>query len=209
MGSIPTLGTQMINLILGIVAIVGYLYLSWRTLRDNYREEDIVAFSWVALLFFLVGGRLTYGFEHWGDWAGRGITWLEFWKIYEFNIWGGTTLWLSFALLISKDKDWKAWAFLENSLLSFWFLLTMFGVITRDWKLLLALSGAYGLSLWLKEKYRSLIWYKSGKKGFLFFWFFFCFWLIFAFITKIWWLLAFCLLFGVGLFILGDDKFSK
>ncbi len=199
----------MINLILGIVAIVGYLYLSWRTLRDNYREEDIVAFSWVALLFFLVGGRLTYGFEHWGDWAGRGITWLEFWKIYEFNIWGGSTLWLSFALLISKDKDWKAWAFLENSLLSFWFLLTMFGVITRDWKLLLALSGAYGLSLLLKKKYRSLIWYKSGKKGFLFFWFFFCFWLIFTFITKIWWLLAFCLLFGMGLFILGDDKFSK
>jgi len=42
----------MINLILGTVAIVGYLYLSWRTLRENYQEEDIIAFSWVALLFF-------------------------------------------------------------------------------------------------------------------------------------------------------------
>lgn len=196
-------------IILGIVAIVGYLYLSWRTLRDNYQEEDIVAFSWVALLLFLVGGRLAYGFWHWGDWVGRGINWLEFWKIGELNILGGGLLWLSFALLISKDKDWKVWAFLENSLFSFWFLLTMFGIIIKDWKLVVALGGALGLSFILKKKYRSLVWYKSGKKGFLFFWFFFCFWLILAIISKIWWLLGFSLLFASGLFILGDDKFSK
>jgi len=199
----------MINLILGIVAIVGYLYLSWRTLRDNYQEEDIVAFSWVALLLFLVGGRLAYGFWHWGDWVGRGINWLEFWKIGELNILGGGLLWLCFALLISKDKGWKVWAFLENSLVSFWFLLTMFGVIIKDWKLVVALGGALGLSFILKKKYRSLVWYKSGKKGFLFFWFFFCFWLILAIISTIWWLLGLSLLFAIGLFILGDDKFSK
>lgn len=196
-------------IILGIVAIVGYLYLSWRTLRDNYQEEDIVAFSWVALLLFLVGGRLAYGFWHWGDWVGRGINWLEFWKIGELNILGGGLLWLSFAILISKDKNWKVWAFLENSLVSFWFLLTMFGVIIKDWKLVVALGGALGLSFILKKKYRSLVWYKSGKKGFLFFWFFLCFWLILAIISKIWWLLGFSLLFASGLFILGDDKFSK
>ena len=199
----------MINLILGTVTIVGYLYLSWRTLRENYQEEDIIAFSWVALLFFLVGGRLTYGFWHWGDWMGRWITWLEFWKINQLNIWGGGALWLSFALLISKDKGWKVWAFLENSLISFWFLLTMFGVIIRDWKLVVALAGALGLSFVLKKRYRSITWYKSGKKGFLFFWFFFCFWLIFAIISKIWWLLGLSLLFASGLFILGNDKFSK
>lgn len=199
----------MINLILGIIAILGYLYISWRTLRDNYQEEDIVAFSWVALLLFLVGGRLVYGFWHWGDWLGRGITWLEFWKIYEFNIWGGSALWLCFALLISKDKDWKVWAFLENALVSFWFLLSMFGIITKDWKLVIALALALGLNFVLKKRYRSLIWYKSGKKGFLFFWFFFCFWLILAIFLKTWWFLGLSLLFGLGLFILGDDKFSK
>ena len=59
----------MINLIIGIVTIIGYLYLSWRTLRDNYQEEDIIAFSWVVLLLFLVGGRLAYGFwQLYRDW---------------------------------------------------------------------------------------------------------------------------------------------
>ena len=199
----------MINLSLGMATIIGYLYISWRTLRDNYQEEDIIAFSWVALLLFMVGGRLSYGFWHWGDWLGKGITWLEFWKIGETNILGGSVLWLCFALLISKDKEWKVWAFLENALVSFWFLLSMFGIITKDWKLVMALLGALGLNFLLKKKYRSLTWYKSGKKGFLFFWFLFCFWLILAILSKTWWFLGLSLLFGLGLFILGDDKFSK
>ena len=196
-------------IILGILTIIGYLYLSWRILRDNYREEDIVAFSWVALLLFFIGGRLVYGFVHWSEWVGRGIVWLEFWKINEINIWGGALFWLAFALLISKDKNWKVWAFLENLLFSLCFLLTMSGIITQNWFLVGSLGGAMGSSLALKNKYRSLLWYKSGKKGFLFFWYFLNFWLILAILTRQWWLLVLSLLFGVGLYILGDDKFSK
>jgi len=73
----------------------------------------------------------------------------------------------------------------------------------------MALLGALGLNFVLKKRYRSLTWYKSGKKGFLFFWFLFCFWLILAILSKTWWFLGLSLLFGLGLFILGDDKFSK
>ena len=197
------------TIILGIVGVLGYLYLSWRTLRDNYQEEDIVAFSWVALLLFLMGGRITYGFWHWGIWSGNAGAWLEFWKINQSNVLGGSIFWVAFVLLITKDKGWKLWVFLENSLLSFCFLLIIWGIILKDWPLLLAVIGATCFSIPIRKKYRSLVWYKSGKKGFLFFWFFILFWLIFAAVSKIWWMGLLSLLFAGGLYILGDDKFSK
>ena len=199
----------MLTIILGIVGFVGYLYLSWRTLRDNYQEEDVVAFSWVALLLFLVGGRVSFGLMNWGIWSGNAGAWLEFWKINEISILGGSILWMTFTLLITKDKGWKIWVFLENSLVSFCFLLIILGLIIKNWPLVTALFGAVLLSMLMKKRYRSLLWYKSGKKGFLFFWFYIWFWLIYAVFSKLWWVGLLSLLFVVGLFILGDDKFSE
>jgi hypothetical protein len=177
----------MFTIILGILGVMGYLYLSWRTLRDNYQEEDIIAFSWVALLLFLVGGRISFGLWHWGIWSGNAGAWLEFWKANELSVLGGSILWICFALLITKDKGWKLWVFLENSLISFCYLLIILGIILKNWPLVIALFGAICLTIAIKKKYRSLLWYKSGKKGFLFFWFYIWFWLIFASLSRLWW----------------------
>ncbi|MFA5025340.1 MAG: hypothetical protein WC503_02455 [Candidatus Shapirobacteria bacterium] len=199
----------MLNIIFGIVGIIGYLYLSWRTLRENYREEDVIAFSWVALLLFLVGGRLSFGLFHWGIWSENPGAWLEFWKMGEMNIWGAGFLWAIFALLIIKDKEWKIWPFFEDVLSSFWFLLMVLALTIKDWYMALALLTAILLTIPMKKKYRSLQWFKSGRKGFLFFWFFIWFCLIFAIISKLWWVSGISLLFVGGLFMLAYDKFSK
>jgi hypothetical protein len=199
----------MLTIILGILGLMGYWYLSWRTLRENYQEEDIVAFSCVALLLFLVGGRISFGLEHPGIWASNPGAWLEFWKMGEMSILGASLFWTAFAILIIRDKGWKLWSFFEDSLISNCFLLMVSALILKAWPVVLALLGAGLLTVLMKKKYRSLLWFKSGKKGFLFFWFSIWFWLIFAAISKIWWVGGLSLLFVGGLFMLAYDKFSK
>jgi len=196
-------------IILGIVGVIGYLYLSWRTLRENYQEEDIVAFSWVAILLYLVGGRISYGLIHWGLWNSNPGAWLEFWKMGEISLIGASILWVLFTLLIIKDKDWKIWPFFEDSLVSTVWLLLVSALILGNWSIIFALLGASLLTIPMRKKYRSLLWFKSGRKGFLFFWFSICFWLVFAIISRIWWLGGISLLFLGGLFMLAYDKFSK
>ena len=197
------------TIVLGIVGVIGYLYLSWRTLRESYQDEDVVAFSWVALLLFLVGGRVSYGLIHWGIWSDNPGAWLEFWKMGEMSLIGGGILWTAFALLIIRDKEWKIWPFFEDVLFSFWFLLMIFGLISSNWPLVISLLGSMLLTLPMRKKYRSLQWFKSGRKGFLFFWFSIWFCLIFGVISKLWWPSGISLLFGGGLFMLAYDKFSK
>lgn len=199
----------MLNIILGILGVVGYLYLSWRTLKENYQEEDVIAFSWVAILLFLIGGRISFGLWHWGIWGSTFSKWLEFWKIGEINVLGAYLGWLILTILITKDKGWKLWAFLEDTLISIWFLLIISGVILHDWKLIICLGISGIFSLLMGKRYHSLFWYKSGKKGFLFFWSSMIFWLVLGIFYKIYWLSALSLLFVGGLFMLGNDKFSK
>jgi hypothetical protein len=127
----------------------------------------------------------------------------------EINLLGASVIWVTFAALIVKDKEWKLWSFLEDSLLSVFFLLMISGAMLKDWKIMMALIVTGILSFLVRKKYRSLLWYKSGKKGFLFFWFFIIFWLVLGPIYRIYWLSALSLLFGGGLFMLGNDKFSK
>ncbi|HWS49137.1 MAG TPA: hypothetical protein VN174_03760 [Candidatus Methanoperedens sp.] len=199
----------MLNIILGTVGIIGYLYLSWRTLRENYQEEDVIAFSWVALLLFLVGGRLSFGLINFGVWSDNPGAWLEFWRVGEIHLVGAVLLWMAFALLIIRDKEWKIWPFFEDVLPSFWFLLIISALISSSWVLLVSLFVAMLLTLPMKKKYRSLLWYKSGRKGFLFFWFLIWFWLIFGVVSRFFWLSGISLLFIGGLFMLAYDKFSK
>jgi len=196
-------------IIIGIIGVIIYLYLSWRILKENYREEDIIAFSWVSLFLFLFGGRLTYGLWHWGIWADKAWSWFEFWKLGEINILGAYLLWLAFAILIAKDKTWKVWSFLEDSLGSIWWLLLLTTLLLKEWPVMIALVVGALLTFLVRKKYRSFVWYRNGKKGFLYLWFLTIFFLVLGPISRLYWLSAFSLIFGVGLFMLGDDKLSK
>lgn len=159
---------NMWQIIVGILGCVIYLYLMWRGLKDSYKEEDIVAFGWVSILSYLIGSRLAYGFINWGMWAENPVKWLEFWKMGESNVAGGYLLWTFIAWLVTTDRGWKFFAFAEDSL---WLLLWLNGVfftISGKWQIVLLLIITALISWWFRGKYRSFVWYKSGRKGFLF-----------------------------------------
>lgn len=197
----------MINIFLLILATFGYHYISWRTMKESYKDEEIVAFSWVALMLFLIGGRVGFGLSHLGEWNSI-IPWLEFWKINQFNLWSALGTWVAFAALISRDKGWKIWPFMEDNLISLGFLLFIVAMVMGNWRLMLSLFLAMFLTLPVKRKYRSFLWFKSGRKGFMFFWYMICFCLIFGILNKSWGAMS-SLIFVGGLFMLGYDKFSK
>lgn len=164
---------------LGIIRIFGILlfaYLAWRNLRENYDENKIVTYSWVTLLSFFVGGRIVYGLVNFGVWNDSWISWFSVWNKPGMDYIGGFLFLLLTSVVFSKLNNWKIIPFLEdgliNDLILLLFLITDEFIRTRfDLKI-----GVYLLFLvltaffvkWARKKYRSLVWYKSGKKGFAF-----------------------------------------
>ncbi|MBP6989497.1 hypothetical protein KBB48_01845 [Candidatus Shapirobacteria bacterium] len=197
------------NIVFAVIGIIFYLYFTWRTLREDYREEALVAFSWVALFIYLFMGRIVYGLWHWGIWVDTPGSWFEFWKMSEINMLGAYGAWLLFAVLIAKDKGWRLWSFLEDSLWSLWWLILISSVELRTFGVTAALGIAMLFTAIVRRKYRSFTWYRNGKKGFLYFWFLMIFFLVLGPIVGKYWLSLLGLIFGAGLFMLGNDKFSK
>ncbi|MFA5828257.1 MAG: hypothetical protein WC841_02770 [Candidatus Shapirobacteria bacterium] len=203
---------------LSIIGIVLFLYLTWRNLRDSYRVDDLITFSWLAVLAFLIGGRVTYGLANWGEWSTLG-DWVIFYKNRGLNLAGGYVILLMIVTVLAQKYSWKLWPFLEDMtnnmlilVMGVWLAGVDFGKIgvTEG-----AIAAIFVLSLlistWVKNRYRSFVWYRSGRKGFRFFFanmvFFMLLAVYFLIINK--WVFFGVLLFAGlinlgGLFILGE-----
>jgi len=179
-----------------------YLYLCWRTMRENYREEDMIAFGWVSLLVYLIGSRIAY------VWADPKL-WLEFWKMNQANVLGGYILWLLLTWLVTSDRGWKFFAFGEDSLINLFWINLVFFAISGQWKLIILLVLTGILAIFLKNRYRSLWWYKSGKKGFSFLMVNWVFFIGLAILFRNYYYLIMTLLSTVGLVMLGNERYSK
>lgn len=164
---------------LGIIRTLGillYAYLTWRNLRENYEEDKVVTFSWAALLGFLVGGRITYGLVNFGIWNDNWTSWFAVFSKPGMDYIGGVLTLILVSFIFAKLNNWKGIPFCEdglaNTLLLLIFLMadeflrSKFDLKTGVYLLFLILMAFFvGLA---KKKYRSLVWYKSGKKGFAF-----------------------------------------
>lgn len=202
-----------------IVGGVFFLYLSWRNLAEDYREERLISYAWLALLGFLAGGRVSFGLmnlkmmDGWEDW-------LAFWVKPGFNYWGGLAAMLLISLEYAKTNEWKIWSFMEEITEVVYLFLAFLAageVVASDFELkkivyLVIIVIGYLVAALMKKKYRSLIWYKSGKKGFVFFFVNALSSLLLAisawYFHEVWWArivwITISLLFGGGLFILGE-----
>jgi hypothetical protein len=191
-----------LQVIIGVVGCLVYLYLSWRTMRENYREEDMIAFGWVSLLVYLIGSRIAF------VWSEPKL-WLEFWIMNQGFVLGGYLLWLGLAWLVTSDRGWKFFAFGEDSLINLAWINLVFFVVSMQWKMIILLLIVCVVGWVFKGRYRSLWWYKSGKKGFLFLLVNMVFFVGFSVITANYFYLIMTLLSTVGLVMLGNERYSK
>lgn len=208
---------------LGIVRVLGiilFVYLTWRNLKDSYDEDKIVNYSWIALLAFFVVGRVTYGLVNFGVWNDSWMSWFSVWDKPGMNYIGGFLALILTNFIFSRVNNWKFVPFCEDGLVNTLIFLTFlmadeFMRSSFDLKI-----GVYLLSSILmiflaklaKKKYRSLVWYKSGKKGFAFLVTYFSSFLMLGFLgvlfkaniiySILYWIIS--LIFLVGLCILGE-----
>jgi len=171
-------------IVIGLV----YLYWLWRKLGKEYSSGVMVSFGWVSVLAF--------GF---GSWLAGKLVMAE-----GANFWGGYVALLMASYLFCLKNDLKYWAFLEDGLFIFLPVMVVLNLIFKNW----LISGLILLTIllsWLvRNRYRSLVWYKSGKKGFLFFWSNFWFFMFRFAVDRQWLSAGLGLIFGLGLFILGE-----
>ena len=181
---------------------VVYLYLCWRTMKENYREEDMIAFGWVSLIVFLIGSRIAFAIT-------EPKLWLEFWKMNQSFVFGGYIFWLLLSWLVASDRGWKFFAFCEDSLINLGWINLVFFVISGQWRLIILLILMFIIGILLKNRYRSLWWYKSGKKGFLFLVTNILFFIGFSIIFENYYYLIMALISLIGLAMLGHERYTK
>ncbi len=202
----------MIFGILKVIGIVLFLYLIWRNLKDDYLAEDLVAYSWLAVLVFLIGGRLAYGVENWGIWNENWIDWFLFWEKPGSMLVGGYGCLVAVTIGWCLNKGWKVWSFMEDLSPILLGLLIFWAGSEGAWVVAGVLVVGYLIGWWLGKRYRSFAWYRSGKKGFVFWSLNAILWLILAVVSLglnsreivAGLELGLSLISGIGLVILGD-----
>ncbi len=163
--------------VLKVVGAVVFLYLTWRRLYEDYEEKKLVAFAWVAVLAFFWGNRLAFGLIN-GQVGGDWWEWLVFWEKSGEILAGGYVGVLLVSVVWVWKNGWKLWSFLEDNVFGFlilcFFWLVAWGVGEGFGVEILRVAGmvllAWLLTVYLVGRYRSFVWYRSGKKGFIFFW---------------------------------------
>ncbi|MDP3955427.1 MAG: prolipoprotein diacylglyceryl transferase [bacterium] len=166
--NIPTFG------IFAAISFVAFSFTLWRNLRDDYLEEDILTFTILAAVFFLLGGRILYLVDHFFEFGSNILSWLLFPLYPGFSMVGAFLGASLFTYFWATNKKWNFWVIADTAILSFLavVLICLLGyvfiqglntaLLIQVLLTILALA-AYFL---LKNTYRKFIWYKSGKPGF-------------------------------------------
>jgi hypothetical protein len=163
---------------LGIFRVLGiilFLYLVWRNLNENYDDQKLITFSWLGLLGFLVFGRLFYGLINWGVWNNDLIDWVSVGNKPGMSYIGGYLGFILVAWWFVRKEQWKFLGFVEDLMkpliIMLWlfmldeFLRSKFSINVVVFFVLLVMIFLF--AGWVTNKYRSFVWYKSGKKGFV------------------------------------------
>lgn len=211
--------------ILRILGILVFLYLIWRNLKDNYDSQKIISYSWLSLLGFFIVGRIFFGLINWGVWNTNLLDWVSVWNKPGMSYIGGFLGLGLISWIYCRTQQWKFLAFMEDVmkpvLILLWFLIADEWLRAKfDLKVLiylLILIVVYFISVWVSKRYRSFVWYKSGKKGFVLLFVNFLFFLMLAIdlivfkenLINVILASIISLISVLGLFILGKVKYEK
>ena len=210
---------------LGIFRTLGlviYMYLLWKDLRGDYGDQKTINYAWIALAGFLVGGRIVFGLINWGVWNDSWLSWLSVWNKPGTNYLGSFIGLVLVSWLVAIKNQWKFLSLMDDIVkptLIFCSLLMLDEAIRSNFNLkpvvffILLIIDIFFVN-WLKKKYRSFIWYKSGRKGFVLLFnnllFFFAIGIILVLLKDSWLSVILAsiisLISGVGLYILKKEK---
>jgi len=134
------------NWIINVIGIVLFLFLFWKKLKEDYSSNIIFGFSFFILLGAGLGFLASkYFFPHWFFWFEAFGAFLGFTVgIIKYN----TRFFETYEALFMSFMPWLALFFL-----------------TREIYISVFILGLIVLSVYLKAKYKTFLWYKSGKVG--------------------------------------------
>ncbi|HBC72586.1 MAG: hypothetical protein UX91_C0004G0034 [Candidatus Amesbacteria bacterium GW2011_GWB1_47_19] len=124
----------------------------WRKMRSEYESEKILGMSLRLTVGFavgaLAGARLVWG--HWGWW-------------WEGGAATATGMWW----WLCRRREWDFWEWADA--IGPWVLAAGTGISLTDagqrWPNAIIFGIGWVISQWVKSKYRTFRWYKSGKPG--------------------------------------------
>ena len=177
------------------------------------------------MLGFLVFGRLAYGLINWGVWNDDLVDWISVGTKPGMSYIGGYLGLLLVSWWFVKKEQWKFFNFVEDWIRPF---LVMVGIFMVDelvrskfsWEpilFLVLIILVFPLFIFVTKRYRSFVWYRSGKKGFALLSLNFLFFLglipvLILFkdnLVNIILSVIISLISLIGLFILGEVKYEK
>jgi hypothetical protein len=178
------------------------------------------AYLWLVVVVFLVAGRVGYGLINWGVWNDEWQYWLSVFSKPGTSLMTAYLGAILFSVTYLTKKDWKIWGIMEDISKDGLIFLGLFALaetvkISLEMKsvaVLGSLALTYLAVMLIEDRYRSFMWYKSGKKGFVFLAANLIFGLVYGLTLMIvsgnWWWQSTAawlwgLICGLGLFILG------
>lgn len=156
------------------LAFIFASYLLWRDLREDYPEEEIISLTIYLALAFLAGARLIHVLSRFSDFQFSLLKWLLIGHYPGFSFIGGFLACLGLVFFWSKRKNWDFWqigeivvpaGFLVTIIVGAGLYLTKGEIIFLEEAVLALLLLIF--SRFLRRKYRTFVWYKSGKLGFV------------------------------------------
>lgn len=155
-----------------LIAVVVFVYMAWKELHDDLGSQKVIGFVWLLVLVLILSGR-AFG----GGWSASS-PWsiLMIWKPMAMNYLVALIVGIIVCALVARKENWKLWSVLEDittGFLVFQMILYIADILGGfSYDLLIRTGIVLLAAIWsvkLKKKYRSIVWYKSGKKGFVFF----------------------------------------
>lgn len=149
-------------------------YLLWRGLREDYLEEEILSFTVYLSSSAFFGARIFYYLSHLYLAGPNIFKILDLRGFPGYSFLGAVLGAASVILYYSKKKDWDLWVVLDEAIKVFFVVTTLSGLgyfLSSGQFYALSfviVSFLVGIGSFLLTKYyRRLIWYKSGKPGFV------------------------------------------
>jgi hypothetical protein len=125
----------------------------WNRLRDDFPDEEIFTF-YLILLFFIVAGALAGGWAEWG-------------RFGAISGWGMVIAGVAALWRWCSRKKWDFWEmsdFITILALWVWLIGSIAWGPEAKWGIICAAVGIVLVSL-VKNNYKKIRWYKSGKVG--------------------------------------------